>query len=55
MGCSPFSDTDCLKPIYTGVDEADGDAALDASAERWEQRYPAIVKLWRSHWMEFVP
>ena len=44
-----------LKPIYTAVDEAAAQAALNAFAERWEQRYPAIVKLWRSHWAEFVP
>jgi transposase-like protein len=44
-----------LKPIYTAVDEAAAEAALNAFAERWEQRYPAIVKLWRSHWAEFVP
>jgi transposase-like protein len=44
-----------LKPIYTAVDEAAAATALDDFAERWEQRYPAIVKLWRSHWAEFVP
>ena len=44
-----------LKLIYTAVDAAAAELALDAFAERWEQRYPAIVKLWRSHWTEFVP
>ena len=44
-----------LRPIYTAVDEHAAAAALDAFAERWEQRYPAIVKLWRSHWAEFIP
>ena len=44
-----------LKPIYTAVDETAAEAALDAFAECWEQRYPAIVKLWRAHWVEFVP
>jgi Transposase, Mutator family len=34
------------------VDEA---AALEAFAAAWEQRYPAIVRLWRAHWAEFVP
>ncbi|MBO0838598.1 MAG: transposase, partial [Actinobacteria bacterium] len=24
-------------------------------AEQWQQRYPAIVKLWRAHWAEFIP
>jgi putative transposase len=44
-----------LKPIYTAVDEAAAESALDAFAETWSARYPAIVKLWRSHWSEFVP
>ncbi len=44
-----------LKPIYTAVDDTTAEAALDAFAERWQQRYPAIVKLWRVHWAEFVP
>jgi putative transposase len=44
-----------LRPIYTAATEA---AALDRFAEfaeRWEARYPAIVKLWESAWAEFVP
>ena len=44
-----------LRVIYTAVDEAAAEAALNAFAEQWEQRYPAIVKLWRAHWTEFVP
>ncbi len=39
-----------LKPIYTAATEA---AALDRFAEfseRWEARYPAIVKLWENAW-----
>jgi putative transposase len=44
-----------LKPIYTAPTEA---AALDRLAEfseRWEVKYPAIVKLWENAWAEFVP
>jgi transposase-like protein len=44
-----------LKPIYTAPSEQ---AALDALAtfgEKWEQRYPAIIKLWENAWAEFVP
>jgi putative transposase len=44
-----------LRVIYTAVDEDAAQTALDTFAERWQQRYPAIVKLWRSHWAEFVP
>ena len=41
--------------IYTATDEAAATTALDAFAQKWQQRYPAIVKLWRSHWAEFTP
>jgi len=44
-----------LKPIYTAPSEQ---AALDAFGEfaaTWEQRYPAIVRLWENAWAEFVP
>jgi len=44
-----------LKPVYTAPNEA---AALDRFAEfagEWEDRYPAIIKLWESAWAEFVP
>ena len=44
-----------LKPVYTAAGEA---AALDAFAafsEKWEKRYPAIIKLWENAWAEFVP
>jgi putative transposase len=44
-----------LRLIYTAVDETAADTALDAFAEKWAARYPTIVKLWRSHWAEFVP
>ena len=44
-----------LKPVYTAASEA---AALDmfvAFTEKWQQRYPAIIKLWDNAWAEFVP
>lgn len=44
-----------LKPIYTAPSEQ---AALDRFAEfsdKWEKRYPAIVRLWTNAWAEFVP
>jgi hypothetical protein len=28
---------------------------LEAFEQRWGQRYPAIVRLWRNHWNEFTP
>jgi putative transposase len=44
-----------LKLIYTAADETAAATALDAFAAAWEQRYPAIVRLWRAHWTEFTP
>jgi putative transposase len=44
-----------LKPVYTAPTEA---AALDRFAEfaeKWEARYPAIIRLWTNAWAEFVP
>jgi putative transposase len=44
-----------LKPVYTAASEAE---ALDRFAEfsgTWENRYPAIIRLWENAWPEFVP
>jgi transposase-like protein len=44
-----------LKPVYTAPSEQ---AALDRFAEfseKWEKRYPAIIRLWTNAWPEFVP
>lgn len=44
-----------LKPVYQAPTEQ---AALDAFAEfsaTWEDRYPAIIRLWENAWAEFVP
>jgi transposase-like protein len=37
------------------VDATAAEAALAAFAEQWAARYPAIVRLWRTHWAQFVP
>jgi transposase-like protein len=44
-----------LRAIYTATDENAAAAALEAFAEHWQPRYPAIVRLWRAHWQEFTP
>jgi transposase-like protein len=44
-----------LRPIYTAVN---ADAALSAFgelSERWEQHYPAVIRLWANAWEEFIP
>jgi len=44
-----------LKLVYTAASESAALDALAAFAETWEQRYPAIIKLWENAWAEFVP
>jgi transposase-like protein len=29
--------------------------AFDELAEKWGQRYPAVVRLWDNAWAEFIP
>jgi transposase-like protein len=44
-----------LKPVYTAPSDK---AAFDRFAEfsdKWEKRYPAIIRLWTDAWAEFVP
>jgi putative transposase len=44
-----------VKPIYTAVNAAAARQAFEQMAERWRQRYPAIVRLWDNAWAEFIP
>ncbi len=44
-----------VKPIYTAVNADAAAAALDDVADKWGTRYPAIIRLWRNAWAEFIP
>ena len=44
-----------LKPIYTAVNATAARAAFDDLADKWGQRYPAVVRLWDNAWAEFIP
>jgi transposase-like protein len=44
-----------LRPVYTAATEQAAHERLTEFAERWEARYPAIIRLWESAWAEFVP
>lgn len=44
-----------IKPIYTAVNATAARAAFDELAEKWGQRYPAVIKLWDNAWAEFIP
>ena len=44
-----------IKPIYTAVNATAARAAFDELAEKWGQRYPAMIRLWDNAWDEFIP
>ena len=44
-----------LRPVYSAPTEAGARAALEQVEATWGERYPAIIRLWRNAWAEFVP
>jgi putative transposase len=44
-----------LRPVYTAPTEAAATARFEEFAQQWGGQYPAIVRLWRSAWAEFIP
>jgi putative transposase len=44
-----------IKPIYTAVNPTAARAAFDDLADKWGQRYPAVIRLWDNAWSEFIP
>jgi putative transposase len=44
-----------LKPVCTAASEAAAAARLDEFLETWGSRYPAITRLWRQNWDQFIP
>jgi putative transposase len=44
-----------IKPIYTAINATAARAAFDELAEKWGQRYPAVIRLWDNAWAEFIP
>lgn len=44
-----------LKRIYTASSIEAAQMEFDDFAAQWADRYPAMVKLWRDAWSEFVP
>ena len=44
-----------LKPVYTAPTAAAAEAALEEVEDKWGAQYPAISRLWRAAWSEFVP
>jgi putative transposase len=44
-----------LRPIYTAVNATAARVAFEELADKWGQRYGAIVRLWDNAWAEFIP
>ena len=44
-----------LRPVYTAASEAEALARFAEFEEKWGKPYPAISRLWRNTWSEFVP
>ena len=44
-----------LRPIYTAPNAEMAALRFEEFAATWGARYPAIIKLWRSAWEEFIP
>ena len=44
-----------LKPIYTAPTVAAAETEFAAFADRWRDRYPAMVAMWERSWPEFIP
>jgi putative transposase len=47
--------TKALRVIYTAATIEAAEAALAEFETEWGDRYPAIIKLWRTAWPEFIP
>ena len=44
-----------LKVVYTSPTPEAAEVEFDAFEERWGVKYPALIRLWRNSWEEFVP
>ena len=44
-----------LKAIYTAPNPDAAGAALEVLEDNWGAQYPAMIRLWRNAWTEFVP
>jgi putative transposase len=44
-----------LRPVYTAPNAEMAAVRFEEFADKWGARYPAIIRLWRSAWQEFIP
>ena len=44
-----------LKAMYEAPNPAAAETALQELDDKWSTRYPALIRLWRNAWTEFIP
>ena len=44
-----------LKPVYEAPNADAAERVFEEFAEKWAKAYPAMIRLWRNAWDEFVP
>ena len=44
-----------LRPVYTAPTEASARDRFAEFADKWGNKYPAIIRLWTNAWTEFIP
>jgi len=44
-----------IRPVYSAPSLDAAAARFEEFADKWGQKYPAAIKLWRSAWEEFIP
>ncbi|MCT1460386.1 transposase, partial [Aestuariimicrobium sp. p3-SID1156] len=44
-----------LRPVYEAPTPEAAERAFAEFAEKWGKAYPAMIRLWRNAWTEFVP
>jgi len=44
-----------LRAIYTSSSAESAQAALDAFAEKWDDRFPSISRSWQDRWQQVIP
>ena len=44
-----------LKAIYTARNVEEAESELEEFAEKWDDKFPTISKLWRNHWSNIIP
>ncbi|GIG00835.1 hypothetical protein Cci01nite_59280 [Catellatospora citrea] len=44
-----------LRAIYTAATAAAAEAQLEEFTDKWGDKYPAVIRLWREAWPRFIP